>query len=324
MNVLQPATNKHYLELFGFGKTHRSFGGGTWSFVADIISEELPSFGSAVDTIYVTLFCNGSLEEDHRNLPALNDTESVKFYRKKKRIDICYPSHRFTPDEEFGTFLINLERTSFAPAVDDLIDALSWGLRARITKKDDFDTTAFLAWVARFRTAEFSTDEAFRAAARRAIESKNMRNGQNDPWEQLDIEWEEMHPKARTILDDPVDWSCAYEFSPHGNDTGADILSDWGDYNDMSPQQAALQLGWDASELDTRNELFRIDWVKIHFALAFGQIKFSGACSPVLARNAKEVIGAEVERRSEFNEWPHREEFVLRMNRYLGILEQFI
>jgi uncharacterized protein YfeS len=324
MNASRSRMPGNRLELIGSGKTHRSYGGHVWSFAAEIIGEELPGFGDDLDAIYVTVFCNGRLENDHRGFPPLNDTESVKFYRKKKRMEISYPSLRFKPDEVFGLFLPQLERTHFSIAVDDLIDALSWGLKTRLTKKDNFDVAAFLAWIERFRKIDFASDDALRAAIQRAGEAGKARDEEKDPWERLDVDWDAVHPNARGILDDPLDWSCAYEFSPHGNDTGADILAEWVQYRSLSAHQAAFHIGWGDNEFDLENELFWSDWVKIHFALAFGQIKFSGTCSPALARDAKDVLETDIDNRSQLTTWPHRDEYLRKMNRYSGILDRFI
>lgn len=110
MNRDKLAAPKERLDFLALGRTHRSFGGGPWSFVSNIINQNMPRFGSAVERIELTIFCNGILVNDHRDFPPLNETESVKFFRKKKLISITYPSSQFTPDEAFSLHLPELKR----------------------------------------------------------------------------------------------------------------------------------------------------------------------------------------------------------------------
>ncbi len=44
-------------------------------------------------------------------------------------------------------------------------------------------------------------------------------------WEELDIAWENYHPRAREVVSDPKLWDTAHDFSPNGNDSGFDILA---------------------------------------------------------------------------------------------------
>lgn len=323
MNTDKPATPKDHLDFSALGRTHRSFGGGPWSFVSNIISQNMPRFGSAVERIELTIFCNGILVNDHRDFPPLSETESVRFFRKKKLISITYPSSQFTPDEAFSLLLPALKRTHFRSALDDLIAALNWGLRQRITTKDDFDTDAFLAWIGGYSAREFASDEVFRTEVRDAFNAAKARHEQMDPWEKLCIDWDEMAPNAREILDDPIDWSTDHAYSPHGNDTGADIFVVWAKYKDLSARQVALRLGWRDNELDIENELFWQDWVKIHLALAFGHIKHAGTCNSELALEGRDILEKEMQRIATTNNWPQKEEYLSRMARYFEILQQF-
>ena len=143
-----------------------------------------------------------------------------------------------------------------------------------------------------------------------------------DPWERLEVDWDEMHADARSILDDPEDWSEVYEFSPHGNDTGAEIFALWHEYAPLSPHEAALHLGWRLSDMNESDPLFWRDWVRLHLALAFGHIKRRGRCDPALTRAALGVLGTELAKSKAGENWPHREEYINRLHRYLGILEQ--
>src|SRR4051794_19424192 len=65
-------------------------------------------------------------------------------------------------------------------------------------------------------------------------------------WQQLDIDWTEFHPAARILLDDPFFWDCTDGYSPHGNDTGADLIDEFvkwrKSHTQESPQSFLSQL----------------------------------------------------------------------------------
>ena len=126
------------MEFYAVGQTNRSFGGGPWAHIGKLLAEDMPSIGTALEKIEMTLYCNGSIT-DHRGFPPLTETPSVRFHRKRRAIAIRHPSNRFTPDEVFAVYTKNLTRAHIVPAMDDMIDALNWGLGKRITAKDDFD-----------------------------------------------------------------------------------------------------------------------------------------------------------------------------------------
>ncbi len=77
------------------------------------------------------------------------------------------------------------------------------------------------------------------------------------PWDQLDIDWTEFHPKAREVLDDPFFWDCIDEIAPHGNDTGADLLEDFQKWNKRNSQKSPLIF---LENLFSKWDIEPIDW----------------------------------------------------------------
>jgi hypothetical protein len=54
-------------------------------------------------------------------------------------------------------------------------------------------------------------DAAAKDATRAASDEAAM-----SPWERLAIDWQDVHPTARSVLDDPFLWESSNDFSPNG------------------------------------------------------------------------------------------------------------
>lgn len=99
------------------------------------------------------------------------------------------------------------------------------------------------------------------------------------PWEQLGIDWRDYHPEARTILDDPFFWDCTNDFSPHGNDTGADLLDDYRKWLKRNPTgdpgtfYRNLLQSWELPPEGLQADLEEND--KVAVAIAFAEIKLT-------------------------------------------------
>ena len=124
----------------------------------------------------------------------------------------------------------------------------------------------------------------------------------------VEIDWNNFHPLARGILDDPFFWEYASDLSPHGNDTGADLLEDYRRWNKRhgteSPMNflAGLFKGWDIKPIDwsitSENDVEQLDKEQpiplrvcneAAIALAFAALKMRASCPAdvvTLAMNA--------------------------------------
>ncbi|MEM7643938.1 MAG: hypothetical protein AAF366_15630 [Pseudomonadota bacterium] len=313
-----------YLDFSIFSETNRSLGpSAAVGFLGDYLSERTPSFGPALEKIELTVAHNGSIS-DHRGFPPLARQASVRFFAKDRRLRIVWIATWTSPDEAFGAYLINLTLEQWRKGILDLKDALDWAIGKRMHREPGFDDAAFLAWLHEQDFGGFTSDAELRKTLTAISDRRKTRlerQREEDPWSVVYVDWDCMHPEARTILDRPDDWSEGYEFSPHGNDTGAAIFADWAAYEGLSPAEAAGHLGWQPG--DEATEFFRADWPKINLALAFGYIKIRGRCDPDLAASVRQILVDEIDQARERTSWPHRDEYVARMSRYVSILDRF-
>lgn len=325
--------------LFGF-KTNRSHGAGLATSIGELLSEDPPDFGEGLECIDLTMLHNGrvntgaegfmrqigidwlptSFVSSASDFPPLNDPPRLRFERKRRRLSIDWVSERVLPDEVCGYFLKTLTTDFYERVFDDVIDALAWGFAERIKPSDQFDTEACLAWVRDIRGQKFESDKMLRARLERANAISKARYAAMDPWEKLDIDWSKYASNARDILDEPRDWFQGDEFSPHGNDTGADILAEWHVFRDLTPDTATWQLEMEVPT-GPNDEFAWWHWVEVHLALAFGHIKKSGTCPKALRDGTLSVLQSERSAAESRRDWPYREAWLERIDRYVDILK---
>lgn len=322
------------------GRTNRSYGGGHGNFVSAVLNVDPPEFGPALKLIEIELLVAGSvlvsrdtLERDLPNgmwmhfakpdtFPPLEARQQIRFERKRQTLQVAWPSRRLTPDGEFLASLATLTREHYFSAFDEVIDALNWALPLRLKAHDDFDVAGFLAWLRAKRDLAYESDAQLRDAVDAAFATRSQYFENLDPWEKLDVDWTRMHPEARKVLDQPEDWSCIDVFSPHGNDIGADIFADWPRFSRYAVAQAGHHLDLPPLAPDLPDILWS-DWVYVHLALAFGHLKRSGTCPATIARETREIIAEERERAAQNHDWPHRDAWFARLERYSRILQRY-
>lgn len=314
-----------------------SFGGesgtgvGSWygaSSVTDIghlLCVEPLAFGTAIKEIDLTIHYPirpGVLQSmGWTKPPPAPATALRRFHRKTQKLGIRWVSTRRTCKDVFSFRKESAHRDVFAQDFDDVVDALTYGT-GTLKRTDDFDLAAFLDFVGQQRDMDRGSDTDIRAQLEQASTLAWARWDAKDPWEKLDIDWDDMHPDARTILDDPQDWSNGHDFAPHGNDTGADIFADWAAYEPLTPDQATQEIGW-GSDFDLTDDLCWKDWVKINLALAFGHVKKSGTCPPGLAQHAQKVLKEDLERVAPLKSWDHKDAYIAALTRYCTLLDRF-
>ncbi|MBK8039960.1 MAG: hypothetical protein IPK22_22940 [Verrucomicrobiaceae bacterium] len=113
------------------------------------------------------------------------------------------------------------------------------------------------------------------------------------PWEKLGIDWQDFHPKAKSILDDPFFWDCTNAFSPNGNDTGADLLEGYRERLKKNKEGhsakfiEALAKRWGYNGCTDMDEETRDE---ADVALAFADIKLRGRCDAQARQIALDAI----------------------------------
>ncbi len=314
------------MELLFSGRTHNSYGGGPVFWVSLLLEAEEPVFGTAVEKIELTVFYAGKSTSAHWSIPYdPPEKDTRRFERKRKTLRVLWISRRQSEALVGQVYLQHMTSEILLGAFDDVADAIRFGLE-RLTNKDDFDKDGFFRWLLEMRECSWGEGGDLQTKLHSALENKRRKRrtqAEADPWSVLDVDWSKMAPNARDILDDPYDWSLADEFSPHGNDTGADIFAEWSRYVRLTPEAAARAIGWD-DEFDLNIDTCWQDWVRINLALAFGHIKKRGSCPPAIASKAHGVLSEEINRAKDSLEWQYREEYISRAERYCRILVKYI
>lgn len=239
-----------------------SFGGNTlYCLAGDWLQSRLNSYGSALDEIDLEVcFRHGPL--NHPSLKPLYDRYHAEFlptlpkatlFRKKKKFSLQYETK--VVDASWLSKFGRLDLAVFRSVLSEFAEQLHQ-LDRKLKKSDDFDQDRFHVDVAAAVAAAPQSEEELQALNARLQADRAARHAALGPWEKLDIDWEEYHPAARRLLDDPFLWSCVEDFSPHGNDTGADLLSEFKIWNRRNRHQPAWRMAaklldeWDMSSIE--------------------------------------------------------------------------
>jgi uncharacterized protein YfeS len=306
------------LEFYVMARTYNTYGGHqTLSLIPGFILTDAPMFGTAVNELTVTFHFShrgpprSSLEQlfadfhaNRRKLPKVVFRRS----RQKAAVDVAsdlvdgkdWETHRAIPASLF--------RSGFAEAVAAL--AL---LKTRLTTKDDFSLDALLDHCRQREASLPDSDDALSTLKQELDERKKTIRDAMSPWDRLGLDWRDFHSDARRILDDPFYWEQANDFSPHGNDTGADLLSEYRRwlkrYPSADPQQfyQGLMERWDFSGGAT-DPMIQSAMDEAAVALAFAELKLRGNCRPSAAALAKAAILRQRQAATLATDWPHRED----------------
>lgn len=177
--------------------------------------------------------------------------------------------------------------------------------------QDAFDLQAFLSHceAARMRIPlSEATLEELIGGLRAAYQA---RREALSPWDKLGIDWDDFHPRAREILDDPFFWDCSNDFSPNGNDTGADLLENYRDWRrthaTASPIRFLedLSIQWGYSSMGSMDEETRDEAI---IALAFADIKLRSVCDKQVRELALEAVGRQRSHAENSDGWAYKDE----------------
>ncbi len=155
-----------------------------------------------------------SLESVHEDFNLrMEQLPKVKFHRKKATLSIDYGSALGAIEEVLPHHELDFE--FFGAAFDELQQVFSKLEPAQLGQ-----------WVDAARIAAPRSQQELEAFAESEEQRKADHHATKSPWDLLGLDWEDFHPDARRILDDPFFWEATNDFSPNGNDTGADLLHD--------------------------------------------------------------------------------------------------
>ncbi len=274
-------------------------------------------FGKAISELTLTFHFPTSgpprktLEQLYANFHTNRlELPKVVFRRSREKASIDVASNLLDGSDVETRYGLSLPL--FTAAVKETVVALRL-LKTRLTAKDDFSLEALLAHCERREASLPTTDEALaqlktvlnqkRAAIRAAI----------SPWERLGIDWRDYHPNARQILDAPLFWEEANDFSPHGNDTGADLFSDYRSWLKRNPTGEPLDFyrnlitGWGFA-LNSSDSTARSVMDEAAVALAFAELKLRGECRPEVSELARQATDRQWQEALQAVDWPHRED----------------
>jgi uncharacterized protein YfeS len=312
------------IEFYLMARAYNSYGGHlTLSLIPGFLLTDTPDFGKAISELTVTFHfptrgpARKTLEQHYANFHANRlQLPKVVFYRSREKASVDVASDLLDGSDLEGRRGLSLPL--FATAVKETVAALRL-LKTRLTAKDDFSLDALLTHCERRETSLPTTDEAL-AELKTALDQKRAAiRAAMSPWERLDIDWRDYHPNARRMLDDPFFWEGANDFSPHGNDTGADLLSDYRSWLKRNPTGEPLDFyrnlitQWGFS-LDSPDSTARSVMDEAAIALAFAEFKLRGECRPKVSEFARQAADRQRQEALQAVDWPHREDRLKSLN----------
>ena len=299
-------------------RTYNCYGGhSTLSLIPGFLLSDAPDFGKAISELTVTFHFPTSgpprttLEQLHANFDANRlELPKVVFYRSREKASIDVASNLM--DGSDWAARRGLSLPLFKGGVAETLAALCL-LRSRLKPKDDFLLDNFLTHCQLRGDHLPDTEEALLELKRRLDERRAAIRAAMSPWEKLGIDWRDYHPKAQQILNDPFFWEEANDFTPHGNDTGADLFSDYRRWLKRNPSGEPLDFyenlitGWGLS-LDASDETARSVIDEAAIALAFAELKLRGECRPKVSELAQQATDRQRQEAMKAVDWPHRED----------------
>lgn len=285
--------------------------------IAGFLLTDAPDFGKAVSELAVTFHfptsgpARKSLEQLYANFHANRSTlPKVVFRRSREKASIDVASDLLDGSDVETRYGLSLPL--FTAAVRETIVALRL-LKTRLAAKDDFSLDSLLTHCERREASLPTTDEALAQLKTRLNQRQAAIRAAMSPWEHLDVDWRDYHPNARQILDNPFFWEGANDFSPHGNDTGADLLSDYRSWHKRNPTGEPLDFyktlitRWGFA-LNSSDPTARSVMDEAAVALAFAELKLRGECRPEVSDLARQAIDRQRQEALQAIDWPHRED----------------
>lgn len=287
------------------------------SHIGDFFLIGAPDFGPGIRELVVTLHLphsgrakrslEGMLEDYLRSRSSL---PKIVFRRGKALVEIDIASEvldtrswKKSSSESLALFEKGVEEVSTALAL----------LKKSVRKSDRFSLDTFLRHCESALQRMPASEQALEDLIDDIQIENRERNDAMSPWEKLAIDWDEFHPEARQILDDPFFWDGTNDFSPNGNDTGADVLMAYLDWRQQHRFERPLQFlehlaaSWGFSGLhdmdaDTSSQAY--------IGLAFSEIKLRAVCDKDVRDAALDSIQLMRQNAAMDSEWLHREEYL--------------
>lgn len=282
----------------------------TLSPIGDFLLKDAPNFGDAVEEISITLCFHDSgpakrglqgLLEQHQTYRA--SLPKVTYRKSKRLFEIEIPSELMDGRDWRSSEKISLPL--FQAGVKEVCHALQL-IKKRLTAADQFDVVAFLNHCEKRKNA-IPTSLAALQALLTELEMRGQAALSNAPlWDTLDIDWDSFHPDAIHILDSVFFWDDCDDFSPHGNDTGADVLAEYLEWAEAHPKSNPLKLlellakQWGYASFASIEEDIRAEMI---LALAFAEIKVKSNSDETLRQMALSALQFQRSQAELANDW---------------------
>jgi uncharacterized protein YfeS len=306
-------------------QTYNLYGGNTsLSLIGQYLADAAPGFGPAITELTVTMHFAHSpppkktlerlFEDFHDSLAKL---PQVDFRRSREQASVAYQSALMEGRDLHRSRDLSL--ALFTAGLAEVIDRLSM-LRSRLKPSDAFDLSGFLAHCELRRTTAPETQAALESLAADLMRKHQEASARLSPWDKLGLDWRDFHPDARSILDDPFFWSSTDDFSPNGNDTGADVLGLFRDWSKRHPDRApteflsSLMRQWGIA-VPPASQTDEYVYDEASIALAFAEFKLRATCDPQIAALAKAAVARQRAQAQAASDWSHRDERLHSLNR---------
>lgn len=294
--------------LSTFQETELSAGGGPISYVADFIAYKEVDFGPAIQSLEVTVFSKpdstgGRLRGRDIRQPHDVKLPSVTYRKKGKKFQIKWQSQNLTEDEMLILCLPDMTTSVFIHAVQDVYDALEWGLNKRLSDRDEFDISGCLDWVKAAKTQAPSNDKDLRSVLSVRSEQYLHLIRTHDFHQRFDIDWSSMHEDAAHLLYHPELWNETDARMPHGNVLGKGILDNFTYYEHISIDEILSQLGLRSFEAATVYD-DKVKALQVELAFVFAYVKKRGMVPEALADELIRRMMLEMKNKKSF--WVYR------------------
>jgi uncharacterized protein YfeS len=253
----------------------------------------------------------GDTDEDYAQFVTyLHKLPKTKFEAAKRKLSVQYRSELKPVKEVLDAG--ELVPGVFRDALAEVISVLA-AIEPKLRKKAGLNFPAFVEAAQRAAQSLPKTDGALRKLVEEASEREQALFAAL-PWDQqLDIDWSEFHPEAKTLLSNPFYWDCVDDNAPHGNDTGADLLELFTAWRARNKKTSPLRFldrtleewGFGAAlpaapraTTDLPRATIELTQDEAAIALAFAMIKLEGACDAPTCAKALDAIKRQSDERT--------------------------
>jgi hypothetical protein len=287
------------MTIYVSARTYGAGGGPALSWVGPFFAFRHPDFGTAIRELEVEVHFatprvpGGDFKEiEDRYEAFLATLPTTKFHRKRATFELAYLSRIGDSRRVADSRADDLDL--FVRGAQEMAAELAI-IGPKLKRSDAFDFAAFSGWLRTRLAALPQTEAELRQLTERlAVEARSQAEAM-DPWGRLDIDWDEYHPQARELLDDPFYWECANDFAPHGNDTGADILEFYRERGDRTQSGGQFLDGvlrdWGMDPMQPPDDPLMVPvWEDAKIAVAFAQLKIDATCEEAVRAGALDAI----------------------------------